>query len=78
LTLTVVSGAPGTGKSTIARAVGGGGAVQRSAAGPGGDGVRRRGRGVLPLRPGGPLIEVNTGRPGAPAEAVAAVMAVLG
>ena len=33
---------------------------------------------VTPLRLGGPLIEVDTGRPGAPAEAAAAVMAVLG
>jgi hypothetical protein len=33
---------------------------------------------VTPLRLGGPLIEVNTGRPGASAEAVAAVRAVMG
>ena len=33
---------------------------------------------VTPLRLGGPLIEVDTGRPGAPAEAVAAVRAVVG
>jgi predicted kinase len=33
---------------------------------------------VTPLRLGGPLIEVDTGRPGAPAEAVAAVRAVAG
>jgi predicted kinase len=33
---------------------------------------------VTPLRLGGPLIEVDTGRHGAPAEAVAAVRAVVG
>ncbi len=33
---------------------------------------------VTPLRLGGPLIEVDTGRPGAPVEAVAAVRAVVG
>jgi predicted kinase len=33
---------------------------------------------VTPLRLGGPLIEVDTGRAGAPAEAVAAVRAVAG
>ena len=33
---------------------------------------------VTPLRLGGPLIEVDTGRPGAAAEAAAAVRAVLG
>jgi hypothetical protein len=33
---------------------------------------------VTPLRLGGPLIEVDTGRPGAAAEAVAAAQAVLG
>ena len=45
----VVSGAPGTGKSTIARELG-----------------------------GGQLIEVDTGRPGAGAAAVAAVRAAIG
>ncbi len=33
---------------------------------------------VTPLRLGGPLIEVDTGRPGAGAAAVAAVRAALG
>jgi hypothetical protein len=33
---------------------------------------------VTPLRLGGPLIEVDTGRPGAGAAAVAAVQAALG
>ena len=72
MTLIVVSGAPGTGKSTVARAVGS--ALRFGVLSL--DPIKEALADVLGL--GGPLVEVDTGLPGASAEAVAAVRAAVG
>jgi hypothetical protein len=94
LTLIVVSGAPGTGKffchcdpslaagRSLARHEAGRHRIHRDMINPAGVGsaahIASLAATVTPLRLGGPLIEVDTGRPGAPVEAVAAVRAAIG
>ena len=77
----MVSGAPGTGKS-LARHETGRHRIHRDMINPAGVGsaayLASLAASVTPLRLGGPLIEVDTGRPGAGVAAVAAVRAALG
>ena len=67
---------------SVARREGGRHPIHRDMINPGGVGsaahIASLAATVTPLRLGGPLIEVDTGRPGAPVEAVAAVRAVMG
>ena len=67
---------------SMARREGGRHPIHRDMINPGGVGsaahIASLAATVTPLRLGGPLIEVDTGRPGAPVEAVAAVRAVVG
>ena len=67
---------------SMARREGGRHPIHRDMINPGGVGsaahIASLAATVIPLRLGGPLIEVDTGRPGAPVEAVAAVRAVVG
>jgi adenylate kinase family enzyme len=82
VTLIVVSGAPGTGKSTIARALGADlrfgvlslDPVKEALA----DRVAWLAAEVTPLELGATLIKADTGVPGASDRAVAAVRAALG
>jgi predicted kinase len=95
----VVSGAPGTGKSPIARELGAAlrlpvlslDPIKEALADVLGLGdedwsnrvgsaayIASLASDVTPLRLGGPLVDVDTGRPGAAAAAVAAVRAALG
>jgi adenylate kinase family enzyme len=70
LTLVVVSGAPGTGKSTIARALGADLRFPAMA-----DRVTWLAAEATPLGLGATLVRVDTGAPGASDRAVAAVRA---
>ena len=67
---------------SVARREGGRHPIHRDMINPGGVGsaahIASLAATVTPLRLGGPLIEVDTGRPGAPVEAVAAVRAAVG
>jgi hypothetical protein len=67
---------------SAARRKGGRHPIHRDMINPGGVGsaayVASLAATVTPLRLGGPLIEVDTGQPGAPAEAVAAVRSTVG
>jgi predicted kinase len=67
---------------SLARHEGGRHPIHRDMINPGGAGsaahIASLAATVTPLRLGGPLIEVDTGRPGAPVEAVAAVRAIVG